>query len=184
MKREIIEDHSDKLKKRKNNNHYISKFHAIYDSNKNIIYEGEMKDDKRHGIGVCHNVRLKNNSTNIVYYVSIKGIFINNQIKYAFIYDLNDSLVYQGSFENNVPNGPGFLRILLGINNTNKYYYFKGNIKNFSPDGFGNIYDSNNKKIYDVNFEEKNNMKVLKTYTENEDINNANILLSLSNYSE
>ena len=139
-----------------------------------------MKDDKRHGIGVCHNIRLKSNNTNIINYVSLKGIFINNHIKYGFIYDLNDSLIYQGGFENNVPNGPGFLRIILSINNINKYYYFKGNIKNFAPDGFGNIYDLKNKKMYDVIYEENNKMKVLKTYIENDDIIYANLLLSLS----
>ncbi len=184
MKRVLIDDYSDQLKKTKNNNHYSSKFHTIYDSDKNILYEGEMEDDKRHGIGVCHNIKLKTSNTNIVNYVTTKGIFINNQIKYGFIYDLNNFLIYHGSFKNNIPNGSGCLRIILKINNKDKYYYFKGNIKNFNPNGLGIICDSQNKKIHDVNFKENNICKIIKTYTENDDINNANILLSLSNYSK
>lgn len=162
------------------NSTIFSKFHRIYDKNENIIYEGEMKDDKKHGIGVYHNIRLKNNETNIVNYVNIKGFFIDNKLTFGYIYDLNDTLIYQGNFQNNIPNGEGLLRINFNIRDKKIYYYFRGIIKNFEPIGIGILYDIiTRKKLHNVYFQE-NQIKILKNNFEKEDIVNANLLMSLN----
>jgi hypothetical protein len=177
MKRCIIEDKNNIYTIYKENN-IFSKIHKICDKNQNIIYEGELKDNKKHGIGIYHNFKLKNNKTGIVNYINLKGFFIDDKLVYGYIYDLNNVLIYQGNFQNNIPNGSGLLKINFKIKDKDNYY-FNGIIKDFNPIGIGTLYDFiTKKKLYDVDFQNKY-IRILNTYSKEEDIEIANILISI-----
>lgn len=151
---------------------------ALWKSSDNPIFisKNNIQSIIPHGKGILCNVLIeyfKSKST-----VTIDGIFKNGEIKYGKIFFFTSHVIYEGPFENNVPNGLGMLFSHFTYEKSNFYCNFYGNIKNFTAHGIGRIYDLNHNFMMEVLCEYG---VIIRKIEKDENINNANLLLSLSN---
>ena len=127
-----------------------------------------------HGKGKLYNVFVQyfNSKSNVI----IDGRFKNGEIKYGKMYN-NNHIIYEGPFQNNVPNGLGMIFSHFIFENTRFYGNFYGNIKNFTAHGIGKIYDIKNNFMMEVLCEYG---VIIRKIEKDENLNNARMLLSLS----
>ena len=126
------------------------------------------------GKGKLYNVFVQyfNSKSTVI----IDGKFKNGEILFGKLYN-NSHIIYEGPFKNNVPNGLGMLFSHFTYEKSNFYCNFYGNIKNFTAHGIGRIYDLNHNFMMEVLCEYG---VIIRKIEKDENINNANLLLSLS----
>ena len=157
----------------KNNNNILATWKDtnttifISQSNKRLIIPN--------GNGKLYNVGMHylNNSISFVIIDGAfkNGVIINGKIVY------NQKIIYEGNFENNIPNGIGYLYCKFNFKNIVIDGIFYGNIKNFCAHGLGCIYDEDNNFLMEVLCEYG---IILRKIEEFENFDNALSLLSLS----
>lgn len=161
---------------------YVLKFkniYNVYDENKLLIYEGELDNNKIfHGFGFRYNVRIKCKKTSIVYLCTIRGIFHNGNISYGKI-EVKNNLLYEGTFNNNIPNGIGCLAAKMMINGDKVNCFYKGVITDFTPNGEGDLYYENGNHIVHIRCYDGNINKDSNFNDKLQQVNCANILLNL-----
>jgi hypothetical protein len=151
---------------------------ASWNNSDNPIFmnQSNKKLKVANGRGKLHNVGIKFLNSDISY-VIIDGIFKNGNIQYGKIMNNNNFFIYEGPFENNIPNGLGIIFHKFKYNNIDYYCKFYGNIKNFCAHGIGKLYDIHNNFLMEVLCIYG---QIIRKIDENEDENNAISLLSLS----